>query len=60
MTLDIVVVAGDGPRYAPGGTAVAGGSQEGTGMSFIKRAQEAAAQAAENARLAMEAAGAGS
>jgi hypothetical protein len=46
MTLDIVVVAGTSPRYAPGGRPTAGRVAKGIGVSFIKRAQEAAAQAA--------------
>ncbi|MBA2300731.1 MAG: hypothetical protein H0W22_08180, partial [Chloroflexi bacterium] len=61
MTLDIVVVARGRPRYAPGGAAgrPARTRTEGIGVSFIKKAQEAAAQAAESARLlAQEAAGA--
>jgi hypothetical protein len=60
MTLDIVVVAGGRPRYAPAVRPVGRhGLEEGIGVSFIKKAQEAAAQAAESARgLAQDAAGA--
>jgi hypothetical protein len=57
---DILVVAPTLPRYAPGGYGRwPEGNQKGTAVSFIKRAQEAAAQAAESARLrAQEATGA--
>ncbi len=56
--VDIVVVRPGASRYAQAMRPMAGGESKGIAVSFIKRAQEAAAQAAEAARVkAQEASG---